>query len=635
MATQTKHKPKQHLPKTTDKPVEEPIATQIETEPAPPTWFTLETLLYGVVIALALALRLWNLGQYPLTDDEAQQSLIALQLYEGQRLEAVANYSPLLVSLNALVFFLIHESDASARLASVLFGSGLVLLPLTLRRQLGSRVCLLASALLAISPAAIFLSRTLNSEIAVAVGALMAVSGFFNWTEDGQQRWLYLAAGGVAVALTAGPMAYSIIVVFALIVLLRLADFRERWTQGARLAAEGEADSQKTETRSARRKSGEESENKGLNLNFQQAGIFLAAALILFSTAATLNLSGFGVTTSLFSDWLSRFSLQTGPNAGFNAVFLLTIYEPFLVMAGLAGLAYAIFNRNLLRLTFAGWFVGALILDLVMAGRPNGNIILSLAPLAFLGAFVLAELWESVQKWGGWNNEGIILASGLVIAVFGYIGLMGWIVRSCADDDMFCQFAWLQAGAALVLFLVIVAFFWFINGTETALRGIAVTGVAIGLIAVLNIGWRLNYGPLMNLAYQPLAGIPPSTELVALTQTLASESSRRVGDTTLLDITLVKATPALQWQLRDYRYQTRVNSMLGVPPASVIVTPTPTEQEFSMDDAYIGQDFAVNAIWSPVGMQSKELINWLIYRQTSRRPQSDKVVLWLRWDARQ
>ncbi len=601
-----------------------------EIEAETPAWLTVETLLYGVILILGLALRLWNLGAYPLADSEAIPSLLALRLYGGEQLDTIAGYSPLLVSLNTFIFFLIHESDASARLVTVLSGSGLILLPATFRRRLGPLVCLAASALLAISPTAIFLSRTLNSEIAVALGSLMMVSGFFNWTDNGRQRWLYLLAGGLAILLTSGPLAYSILIVFALIVLFRLANFKDLWIRGLQLSTEILA--RQTANKSDSDDESNEASRKGLHPGLKRAGIFLLVVVILLSTAATLNLSGFGVATSLFAEWVGRLGFQTGADTGFNAVFLLTIYEPLLIMAGLVGLVYAIFSRNLLHLVFVGWFIGALLLDIIMGGRPNGSVILTVVPLAFLAAFALADLINNLQERGSWSNEGIILVSGLVIIGFGYIGLTGWTARDCAADDTLCQFAWLQTIAALALFLVIVAFFGYLNGVGVAVRGLAATIVVIGLISTINIGWRLNYGPLMNLGYQPLAGIPVSTELVALSDTLASESMIRVGDKTLLDVALVGTSPALQWQLRDYDNQTRVNSINEAPSVAAIITPTPAEeQEIRVGDgAYIGQDFAVNAVWSPVGLQPKELIQWLIYRETGQRPDSDRVVLWLR-----
>ncbi len=576
-------------------------------------WFTVEVLFYGLIISLGLALRLWNLGHYPLSNSEALPSLLAFQLAGGDTLPTDIVYSPLLVSLNSLIFFLIHESDASARLSTVIFGTALILLPLTLRRQLGPLVCLLASALLAISPVAIFLSRTINSEITVTAGALMMLAGLFNWAEDGRQRWLYLLTGGLAVLLTAGPLAYTMLVIFTLIILIQLTYFKDWWAKGLTLSQPDNTESE-----------------EGLS-SLQKAGIFLGVALILLATAATINLSGFGQMTGLLGDWISRFGFDIGSNTGFNAVFSLTIYEPLLVIVGLVGLAYAIVGRNKLHLIFAGWFVGSLLIDLFMGGRPNGSLILSLVPLVFLASLALAELFESLGRGGSWSNEGIIMASGLVIVGFGYIGMTGWIIRDCTSDDTFCQLAWFQAVAALALFFVIVAFFWFINGAGTAIRGTALTGLVLGLIAAVSIGWRLNYGPLMNFGYQPLAGITASSELVSLIDTLASESSMRVGDETLIDITLVNASPSMQWQLRNYKKQTTTNSLNDLFTTTAVITPAPPEgEDYNLGDAYVGQDFGLTSVWSPVGLPPKELLNWLIYRAADTRPDSDRAVLWLR-----
>lgn len=211
------------------------VESPAETEPVALPWLTVETLLYALILALALGLRLGWLDMYPLSSAEAGQSLVALNLYRGLPPET-ATYSPLLASLNALTFFLLGATDSTARLTAVLLGTLLVILPATLRRQLGSGVCLLAAALLALSPTAIFLSRTLNSEIGVAVGSLMLVSGFFNWADTGRRRWALLAAAGLALLLTAGPLAYSVLVVFAVIGLIKWNAFKAMWQQGVTLA---------------------------------------------------------------------------------------------------------------------------------------------------------------------------------------------------------------------------------------------------------------------------------------------------------------------------------------------------------------------------------------------------------------
>lgn len=575
--------------------IEQPI-NEAELSPATLPWLTLERVLCTLLFVLALALRLWYLDNYPLSNAEAGQSWLAWQLYQGRPIEGGV-YSPLLVTLQSLTFFLLGSSDATARLASVLLGSLLVLLPLTFRRQLGPKVCIMAMALLALSPTAIFLSRTVNGEIGVAVGALMLVSGLFNWAEDGRLRWVWLGAGGLALLLTAGPMAYSIIIVFTIIFLVRLAYFKALWQQEWGLARPA------------------------------PLYIFLLC-LVLLATAATFNLSGLSAVSSLLTDWLSRFSAQSRAESGFNAVFVLTIYELMLVIIGLAGLAYAILERDLLKEILASWFIGAIILDVLMGGRPAGSAILPLVPLAFLAALALAELWSGLQQEGSWGNEGLLLAAGLVIGTFAYIGLTGWL--TCNRPDNICLYGWVQPVAALAMFIIIVVFFWFMTNATIATRGAALAGVALGLLITINTGWRLNYGPLMNLAYQPLAGIPASTELVALTETLSQESAARAGgQLTALDTALFNVnSPALLWRLRNFESLTQVGSLVGAQATSAIITPANTE--LGLGAPYLGQGFALDAVWSPVGLEPKPLLNWLLFRQAETRPQGNQAILWLR-----
>ncbi|MEW5958589.1 MAG: hypothetical protein AB1801_12735 [Chloroflexota bacterium] len=634
MATKVKRKTLEHPFKLENGVQPEAVSPAIEVEVAaattPLAWLTVETLLYGLIVVLAVGLRLWHLGSYPLSGVEAEQSLTALALYHGQPVEA-GQYSPLLLSLNTLTFLLFGTGDAAARLAPALLGVALALLPLTLRRQLGTQVCLIASLLLAISPTTLFLSRTLNSEIGVAVGALMMAAGFFNWVEAGRRRGLWLMAGGLALLLTSGPMAYSILLVFGLIILVRWPLFKI-WAGGAILRDESEQAGQETgaeqETESA---ADPDLRPRSADPLLRQAGIFFLAGVFLLATAATFNISGFGQIANFLVDWLGRFSLQTRPEAGFNAVFLLTVYEPLILVAGLTGLALVLLQKNSAGLVFAGWFGGTLLLDLLMGGRSNSNVILSLAPLAFLAAIALAELWAGIRQAGAWGNEGILLAAGLVIAGFGYIGLTGWLTYTCAADDPLCQYGWLQPVAALALFLVVVAFFGLLGDLASALRGAALAGVAVGLLATISIGWRLNYGPLMHLGYQPLAGIPASTELVQLVGTLTAQSEIRVDDSTLLDTTLAGLnSPALRWQLRNFKHLRQVNALSADTATAAIITPPTLSEGLDLGQAYFGQDFALDAVWSPVGLPGKTFLQWLIYRQLNERPPGNQVILWLR-----
>ncbi len=620
-------------------------APEMAAGPVPLPWLTLETVLYTLLIGLTLALRLSYLDWYPLSAAEAAQSWPALQLYRGE-LPAAASYSPLLLSLNALAFWLFGASDATARLAPALLGILLVLLPLTLRRQLGARASLLAAALLALSPTALFLSRTLNSEVALAAGTLLVIAGFFNWAEAGQSRWLLPTAAGLAILLTAGPMLISILIVFGLIILFKFSAFRSLWEQGLNRSTstmttpETQADSLPPTVTPEIDPHDGQTPSQPVSANLQPstfnlsllrpAGLFFLACLVLLATAGLFNIGGLGMLSGFLPDWLSRFGLQGRADAGFNAVFLLTIYEPLLVLAGLAGLAYTLLEKDLLKQTLAGWFVGLIILDAVMIGRPVSSAILPLVPLAFLAALALAELWQGLEREGSWGNEGLLLAAGLVIAVFSYIGLTGGLVRTCTPEDTICQYAWLQPLAALALFLIIAVFFGFMTRPGVASRGAALAGVALGLVFAVSIGWRLNFGLLLNLAYQPLAGIPASTGLLDLTETLTRQSAERTGgQITAIDTTLAGVgDPALLWQLRDLEKLSRVNSAAEAQPTLAIITPAGVE--LGIGQPYVGQEFIINAVWSPVGITPQQLLNWLLYRHLNNfRPDGNRVILWL------
>jgi uncharacterized protein (TIGR03663 family) len=591
----------------------EPAPETTQAEALPLAWLTLETLLYGVVLALAVALRLWGLGRIPLTDPEAAQALAALTLYRGN-FPTAELYSPLLVTLNLLAFLLLEPAETAVRLAVALGGSALVLSPLLLRRQLGPKTTLLAAALLAFSPTALFFSRSLNGELFVVLGALLLVAGFFNWAAQGRQGWLYSAMAGLAMMLTSGPMSFSLLVIFGVIIAIRWRAFAALWQQGLGHTAVVPDD----ENRPA------------LHPQLRNSLIFLVVALLLLGTAGMLNLAGMGMTSSLLADWLNRFSFQSRPDAAYNGVFLLAMYEPLLVVAGLVGLAFALRSGSLLKQSLAGWFLGALLLDLVMAGRPPGTLLLSLVPLMLLGASALAELWESLESEGAWANEGVIVAAGLVILSFGYIGLTGWLERPCAEGDNICQLAWLQSVAALALFVVIVLFFWFVNGAGVALRGLALTGVSVGLLVMVSTAWRLNYGPIVRLPYQPLVTAPVSNDLVRLHNTLASESLLRTGDQNMLEVAVVGIdSPALWWQLRNFENATQVSSPLEITGSPAIITAPTENREFNLGTAFLGQDFGLNSNWSPAGLGVKDILSWVIYRELPRQPDQDKIILWL------
>ncbi len=127
-----------------------------------------------VVLAVALAVRLYGLRTYPLSPLEATLASDALAIVTGGDLSSGGWTQPLPTSLAALSFFLFGPGDGAARLPSLLAGlSLLVTLPL-LARSLGQRATYAAAVLFALSPTLVVASTRLDGAIMLVALAVLA-----------------------------------------------------------------------------------------------------------------------------------------------------------------------------------------------------------------------------------------------------------------------------------------------------------------------------------------------------------------------------------------------------------------------------------------------------------------------------
>lgn len=116
-----------------------------------------------IVIALvvvALALRLWELGERPFHHDESLDAWWSWLFRNGRYTNYDPVYhGPLRFYITAAFFELFGESEATARLFSAVTGAAVVGLPFFLRRELGRVGTIAASVALCISPTLLYYSR--------------------------------------------------------------------------------------------------------------------------------------------------------------------------------------------------------------------------------------------------------------------------------------------------------------------------------------------------------------------------------------------------------------------------------------------------------------------------------------------
>jgi 4-amino-4-deoxy-L-arabinose transferase-like glycosyltransferase len=590
------------------------------------SWLTVERAAYLGLALLALALRLVNLGAHPLSDAEAQQALVAWHVYQAQPADPVG-YSPLIGTLNLLSFALLGGSEFAARLGPALLSVALVLLPYGLRRHLGRAGALATAALFAISPTALYLSRTVNGDIAAAVGGLALVVGILGWLDWLDQAGnshlqpatssLYLAAGGLVLLLTSSPASYTALAL--LLGFLALA---------AGLGSQGYAGSARQGLAALRARPE----------GWSNLGVFLAVGLVAAATGLLFNMGGLAASADLLTAWLRGFAPTAGLPGVYPALFLLTLYEPLILLAGLFGVSAGLLRRRLVDLLLVWWFFGSIALNLLRSGRTGGEVLLPLVPLTLLAGIALGMLWNSLRAEGNWQKEGIILVTGLVISGYAYVSLMQYTRTGGLT-------VWLPV-AGIGLFVVLVVLFGIWYDWASSLRGAALAAVVGLTLFSVASGSRLNYQRLAD-PHQPLVRTPAAEGLPKLLATLEQVSSWRTGDPYLVDLVADRRLgPAVEWQLRRFQNVTWVDKLDQLAAGTSAEDSgtsavesrrlddfagilAPAQVPVASDKGYAGQDFAIRASWSPAGLTGQTLIRWIMLRTANTPANLEQAVLWV------
>ena len=176
-------------------------------------------------VALAgatLALRLYGLGDMAVHHDESLHGFHSWLIATGEP----HRHSPLmhgmfLFEIVAGSFYLFGDNEFTMRLPMALFGTGLVLVPLLLRRHLGDTGALVVSLLLALSPAIFYFGRFARNDIFMAVFALMMVVAIYRYLDSRKPAWLFVLAGAMALATATKETAYILAVIFGAYLAIR------------------------------------------------------------------------------------------------------------------------------------------------------------------------------------------------------------------------------------------------------------------------------------------------------------------------------------------------------------------------------------------------------------------------------
>ncbi|MCK4298847.1 MAG: hypothetical protein KAX80_04910, partial [Planctomycetes bacterium] len=331
--------------------------------------------------------------------------------------------------------------------------------------------------------------------------------------------------------------------------------------------------------------------------------------------------------------WLSAFQPQVGGQPWYYHLQLLIVYEPLILVFGLAAVVYLRLlgrrRRDLFSFFLACWSAVAFLVYLVAGGRGPGDVVLVVLPLALLAGAFVGRLLDELAAKASWVGEGLFVALACPVVVYLGLELGGYASRGARN------YLWLALVAVLILVGLFVLY-WISFGREPALRSGGLVLLLSLVFLTVSISCYLNYRRGSD-PHEIMLASPTSRELFDLVETVEMVSSRE-GDPRTIAVTVHQgAGPALAWYLRDFEdveFVTELSPSIDTP---VVIAPA-EEQEPTLGAQYSGQDFALASSWKPqgpsttlrTGLSGSDLMRWLFYRRASTPVQTDDLVLWVK-----
>lgn len=651
-----------------------PTPARSDTERTLLEWLTVERMLFGLCILIGAGLRFFGLATQPLSSAEAATawaSWLAANGFGASNHPAVGMLSattpatsPLLYSLNSILFWLAGGGDALARFLPALFGTGMVMLTWYLRPHLGRWVALALALLFAIDPWLVAYSRLVDGTILSAFFGLLALIGLLNLrgsttTAAGgviARRWMSLTALGIGLLLVSGVQAWNFIPVLLLCFWLCC---------GSNLAGLGRSNP----VDGGDDVSGTDS-TVGLAVSSTWWGLIAAAAL-LGATGWLAFPEGLSYLSTSLSGWIAQFS---GGEVGYSLGWLrlrVLVDQPLLLIFGVIGLVTLLRLRTSGRLPH-GWSLFILlwavwgVLVVLLPGRMPTSLLMLELPLLFAAAQVIGSLGqaERPQNWGE-----VVLFVGVLTALI----ISAWIMLILVVHDGQFQFEQARILMLPIAAIVVSLIFFMLWASWRQMTGLG-TGFFVALLAVIALSSTIQLSHRFDAA-APDAFFEEysSSDVRALAENVAVLSSQRTGDPIQATVHVALDSgpdPLLGWYLRKMQ-----NLEWGAAaPASVAMDDDSTDAPFlisyqdlpaasdvdsSVDDArapagYLGSEYGLRYRWLPTelptylpvedpavdasiwdrvnarwGVELRPLFRWMLYREVSPPPAAERAVLWV------
>ena len=606
--------------------------------------FSVERMAYAGILALALFVRLFALGNAPLSPLEAANAWPAWLQATGQTPVGAATItpgsaSPLFYSGQLLLFWVAGGSDLWARFLPVVAGVAMVGLAWLLRERLGRSAALALAFLMAVDPWLVYFGRLGDGTIFGLFLGLLALIALDKARGAGARSWMWLQVLAVSSGLlvSSGPVGWSMVVV------LLLNGALGGLPQGPWRDPEADTDR-----------------------NLFELVALAGGALLLGATTWLGNPAGLAMVGTSLGWWLAQLVSRGQDGYPLTWAGIHWVTDQLLVLVfGAVGAVQLLRGRHhgahpgrprTGRLFLALWIAWGLLLILLPGRTPFALPILHL-PLLLLAGVGVGALIDGYPSSINWRESGIVL---LVCAAL-LLSALFWLRILL----MMTQFD--KVTAAVVLLLVISAGFvlaahaiWSGWLSTRWLGGVLLFGVLMGVS--LSSMWHLSQ------VHQPsrpdgLFRTETHPDVRNLAADVATLSAQRIGDAGEIPVLVQMAAapdPVLGWNLRTMR---RLSWVLEPDTALVngrspVVISLPA-QTLMTDANYLGSAYKIRTGWLPSALLAGEgapldlpdqtgffqrldyrfsvfwsarlrsMLRWMVYHEVPELPEMEERTLWV------
>ena len=187
---------------------------------------SIATIISLVILLLAVISRFYHLDLRVMSHDEVNHVIPAYNFYQGEGYEYdPVTHGPLQFHLIALSYFLLGDSDFSARVPYALAGIAAIgLVSFGFRRYLGKAGAVIGGLLFLISPYMLYYSRYTRNEVLGVLIVLMTIYAVLRYLEKGDRFSLFLFVVATALDFTDKATSYIFTAQLLLFLLVLLVE---------------------------------------------------------------------------------------------------------------------------------------------------------------------------------------------------------------------------------------------------------------------------------------------------------------------------------------------------------------------------------------------------------------------------